>query len=223
MTEEDLIERHPLLWHMAEDGSWPGIREHGLLSTAALLDLYEVGGEQRRRIVSRRRPQSVTIERDGLPDAVVRDQKPMTDDALAKCLKDGITPECWYGILNAKTFFWVSRSRLDNLLQARAYRGKPQAVLTVQTKSLVEANRERILLSPINSGATLYIPQARGLDTFRGVADFPYDDIRKQRSGRDPIVELVVEGGVPDVAAHVVMVERVVGAISTVIWERQVS
>jgi hypothetical protein len=223
MTEEDLVERHPLLWHMAEDGSWPGIREHGLLSTAALLDLYQVGGEQRTQIVSRRRPRSVAIKRAELPDAVVRDQKPMNDDALAKCLKDGITPERWYEILNAKTFFWVSRSRLDKLLQARAYRGKPQVVLTVLTRSLVETNRDRILLSPINSGATLYIPQARGLDTFRSMADFPYDDIRKQRSGRDPIVELVVEGGVPDVAAHVMMVERVVGAMSTIIWEQQVS
>lgn len=221
MTEEDLVERHPLLWHMAEDGSWPGIREHGLLSTSALLDLYAVEGEQRRQIESRRRPQLVTIKRAGLPDAVVRDQKPMTDAALVKCLKDGLTPHRWYEILNAKTFFWVSRSRLDNLMQARAYRGKPQVVLTVQTRSLVAANRERILLSPINSGATLYIPQARGLDTFRSVADFPYDDIRKQRSGRDPIVELVVEGGVPDIAAHVMMVERVVGAISTVVWERR--
>lgn len=209
MTEEELTGRHPLAWHMAEDGSWPGIRDRGLLSTAALLNLYGVPEPLRGRLLAERRPNSVTISRNGLPDAVVRDQKPMTDAGLLKCLEDGISPAAWYETLNAKTFFWVSRERLDRLLGARAYRGKAHVILTVNTAGLVAANRGRVMLCPINSGATLYVPQARGLGTFRSIGDFTGN-----------VVELVVEGGVPDIRDHVVHVERVGDGAATTLWRR---
>jgi hypothetical protein len=32
--------QHPTLFHVAGDGAWPNIQEHGLLSTAAVVDLY---------------------------------------------------------------------------------------------------------------------------------------------------------------------------------------
>ena len=50
MTEgelAELIRDCPTLYHMAECGSWPSIRRHGLLSTSALLDLYGVQGAER--------------------------------------------------------------------------------------------------------------------------------------------------------------------------------
>jgi hypothetical protein len=65
-------------------------------------------------------------------------------------------PEQWFETLNARVFFWLSRKRLRKLLNARAYRARPQTVLTLDTASLVDANRDRIRLSPINSGATIY-------------------------------------------------------------------
>jgi hypothetical protein len=41
VTDEELaqlVTDNPVLFHMAERGSWDSIREHGLLSTSALLD-----------------------------------------------------------------------------------------------------------------------------------------------------------------------------------------
>jgi hypothetical protein len=64
---------------MAEDGSWPSIRERGLLSTTALLDLYGVQGEPREQIEAQRRRTGVPLEREALPRAVIRDQLPMDD------------------------------------------------------------------------------------------------------------------------------------------------
>lgn len=220
MTEDELVARHPIAWHMAEDGNWPGIQSNGLLSTSALLDLYEVSEVLRRQLLSERRPHSVTIRHDGLPDAVVRDQKPMTDAALLKCLQDGITPSAWYETLNRKTFFWVSRERLDRLLQAHAYRTKAQVILTVDTASLIAANHGRVMLSSINSGATLYVPQPRGLKTFVAIDEFQHDAILARRSGSDAVVELVVESGVPDIRHHVLYVERVAAGVSTILWRR---
>lgn len=215
MTEDELIERHPTIWHMAADGSWPSIRDHGLLSVTALLDLYGMTGAARVPIESARRPQCVTLKADGLPEAVVRDNKPMFETSLVKCLQDGLTPREWYEILNRKSFLWVERERLERLLKAKAYAKDPQVVLTVDTKSLVERHRKSILLSAINSGQTLYVPQPRGTATFQPIAGFPTGVGRIGTKTKPKIVELTVEGGVPDIADMVLKVERVENGVWT--------
>lgn len=223
MKEEDLLKNYPRLYHMAEEASWESVVEHGLLSTTDLLDLYEFEGEERRKLESERRPESVKISRDGLPTAVVRDQKPMTRSALEKCLTDGTTPEEWFETLNARVFFWLSKDRLQGLLGARAYRDKPQTVITLDTASLVGAHRDVITLSPINSGATIYKPVPRGRSTFMSIADFPFDDRRKvkKKALKDAVVELTVMGGVPDIEEHALAAHRVFKGVKTELWRRE--
>ncbi len=209
MIEAELIARYPRLWHMAHDGAWPAIREHGLMSATALLDAYGVQGPLRYELGSCRRPESVPLEIAARPKAVLRDQKPMSDGALLGCLQDGLTPKDWYELLNSRTFFWLSRQRIWTLLSARAYRDVRQTVLTLDTAKLVAAHRERIWLSPINSGATLFNPQPRGNKTFRRIADFPYAERSKTRIDANNVVELVVDHSVPDVADFVLAVHSV--------------
>ena len=84
MDPERLGFRHPVLYHMAEDGSWESIRERGLLSTTALLDLFGVDGERRQAIESARRPEMVAVEHPKLGTALVRDNKPMQEKALLR-------------------------------------------------------------------------------------------------------------------------------------------
>lgn len=215
-----LWKQFPHLWHMAEPGSWPSIRDHGLLSTSALLDLYEVGGDRRAAIEGARRSAGVLITRAGLPDAVIRDQKPMNDAALSRCLGDGLTPADWYRTLNDRTFFWLSRERLQTLLGARAYRGRPQTVLTLDTHSLVEAHAGRVELSPINSGSTPQYPAARGKQTFLPIDQYDYEAWRKKRGPREAVVELVVRRGVPDVRDHVLAVHDWDGTAFIEHWRR---
>jgi hypothetical protein len=220
LKERDLIAHFPRVWHMAEDGSWESIMEYGLLSTSALLDLYGIHGEERSVLESARRPESVIVSRDGLPNAIIRDQKPMTESALEKCLAKGVTPRQWFEILNGRVFFWLSRDRLRGLLGARAYRGRPQTVLTVDTASLLNAHRDRIELSPLNSGATIYNPQPRGRDTFLPVADYPFEERCRTRSVDTSVVELVVREGVPDIADHLIAAHRVHNGVQQELWRR---
>ena len=220
MKESDLLRHFPRLWHMAEDGSLDSIMKHGLLSTSSLLDLYGIVGKDRHGLEAQRRPESVRISKEDFPNAVIRDQKPMTESALAKCLDDGLTPEEWFKILNQRTFFWLSRERLDGLLRARAYRKRPQTVLTVDTESLVNAHRERIELSPLNSGATIYNPQPRGRRTFVSIADYPFEKWCKKRPARNAVVELVAREGVPDIREHLIAAHRVYNGKKKELWRR---
>lgn len=220
MTQDELIQTYPRLWHMAEDGSWDSISKRGLLSTSALLDLYEIDSSRRRKIESEHRSDSITISRTGLPDAVIRDQKPMSDAALKKCLTDGLTPSQWYKILNEKVFFWLSNRRLRRLLGARAYRAFPQTVLTLDTESIVKSHNDKILLSPINSGSTIMNPRLRGNGTFSSIEVYPFEHWQKKRSKRDAVVELVIPGSVKDIMDHVIAVHRVIESKLSEIWRR---
>jgi hypothetical protein len=94
---------------MAHAGAWPSIERLGLLSTPALLDLFEINGERRDQLEARRRARSEEITHDIHRRALLRDQKPLNEKKLANALLDGLKPRDWYGILNRKVFFGVRR------------------------------------------------------------------------------------------------------------------
>jgi adenylate kinase family enzyme len=182
----------------------------GLLSTSALLDAFEIDGAQRYQIESCHRPECVTISHVRLGIAVIRDQKPMSDAALRKCLQ-GMTPREWYETLNRRVFFWLNRGRLLRLLSARAYRNRRHCVLTLDTGRMLERHLERITLSPINSGCTVPNPQPRGPDTFLPVAYYPFEEWLKKRPRPQTVVELAVDYAVPDIADIIIRVEHMQG------------
>lgn len=214
-----LVGQYPKLYHMAADGSWPSIRRHGLLSTTALLDLFEVTGEQRRALELTHRPESVVIHHPVHGVATVRDQKPLSVSKLQKSLTD-MSIEEWFALLNRMVFFWPTRDRLDGLAGARAYRDDPHHVLVVDSKSLVSQYAGQLQLSHMNSGTTSPMAFPRGSDTFKSLQDFPLEQrIKKSRMGA--VAEVTVPRGVPDIASHVLRVERVVGAtVTETIWKR---
>jgi hypothetical protein len=195
---ERLVARFPKLYHMAHDGSWPSIANHGLLSTSALLDLYQLSGAARHAVESEWRPESVPLHLAGASEAVVRDQKPLRPDLLGRCLTDGMTPSEWYELLNGRVFFWLTEENLNVLLHARAYRDQAQTVLTVDTAALLARHLPETELSSINSGSILRGGALRGARTFSSIQDHP----------TTRVVELAVLRAVPDIAELVIRVER---------------
>ena len=176
---QELIGDCPTLYHMAEAGSWPLIDKYGLLSTTALLDQYGISGEARDAVEAARRPASVPLEKQEIGRAVVRDQSPMDDQGLVRCLQDGLQPIDWYRLLNKKVFFWLTRSRLLKLLNAGNYRNEEHDVLQLDTASLVAAYKEKIWLCSINSGSTKPFPHPRGNNTFNRIQNYPYSIWKK--------------------------------------------
>lgn len=204
---------------MAEAGSWESIARHGLLSTRALLDLFEIEDPLRAAVLRARRPKSLTICHDIHGTAVVRDQIPLSEKRLSDCLTD-MTFEQWLDVLNSRVFFWLTEDHLDTLLGARAYKDLAHDVIVIDTETLLSRHASAVTLSPINSGATMYKPQPRGSRTFLPISDYPFDERRKARGRQHAIIELAVHGGVPDIRDVVVKVERrQIGEAATTLWE----
>jgi hypothetical protein len=217
----DLVETFPRLYHVAVAGSWPSISRLGLLSTTALLDRFEIVGDQRRALESTRRPASVTISHPTHGQALIRDQIPIREAVLARRL-EGMSVDEWLRELNRRVFFWLDDARVLRLLSAVAYRHHRHDVLVVDTASLLAAHEERVTLSPINTGSTIYNAAPRGVGTFLRIADYPFEDWGRRRGRRRAIAELAVEYSVPDIAVHTLTVESRKGSgVLGTMWHRE--
>jgi hypothetical protein len=217
MTSEELVRRYPRLFHVAWAGSWDGIANYGLLSTTALLDLYEYRGSERERIQSGHRPKSRCIRHSRHGTAVIRDQAAMSPTALQRCLDQSEPPRLsareWFELLNRHVFFWATRERLDAMLHGRLYRNKVHCVITVETARLVARHGAEIRLCRFDSRSTLRggATPSRGLDTFERSAAF---------SGSSGVAEVSVTRRVPDILDVAIRVEKMRnGEALGVIWQ----
>jgi hypothetical protein len=122
-----------------------------------------------------------------------------------------MTPEQWYQLLNRQVFFWATHERLLRLLSAKAYRSRSHCVLAIDTSSLVAQYSERLRLSPINSGSTIYKPQSRGRQTFRSLAEYDFEARREKRGIKNAVAEMCIDYSVPNLADFVVRVVRMKG------------
>jgi hypothetical protein len=187
-------------------GSWPSIQKLGLLSTSALLDLFQIPDPQRTDLLTKQRRTSVPISHEVYGSAVLRDQKPLSEKNLARCLTD-CDPATWYKTLNERVFFWLNRDRLLKLMSAAEYVEKPHTVIEVETAAFVSQYVNQIELSHINTGNTRPYPHRRGRSTFRKIADYPYAE-RLHLGDYSTVVELTVLGGVRDIGKYVRCVEH---------------
>ncbi|WP_215514293.1 DUF7002 family protein [Phycicoccus mangrovi] len=205
---EDLIARHPRVFHVASAASWPSIKVHGLLSTTALLDLHRVGAQERNRLLRRRRTESTQLQTPGVGLAVIRDQKPL------KFIDQKIEPtsslELFLEALSSRVFFAPTRERLERLLNAREYRGSPQIVLTLDTRTLVSRYEHVIRLCRFNSGACTQVNHpSRGHESWQPISSYPYEEYRRRYKGV-ALVEVTVLQGVPDILEMTTHIEELV-------------
>jgi hypothetical protein len=205
---EDFFERCPRLYHMAMPGSWNLISQIGLLCTDKLLEAFGADGGVVEKLTQQRRPTSVEIISDSYGQAIIRDQIPLLDADLAACLRDGLSARDWHRLLNERVFLWTNTKRLSTLLNAQAYRNMSHDVLTLKTRELFDDYREKIELSPMNSGCTRPWRHPRGKDTFLAIQDYPYKDRLKRGRKDDAIVEVTVLEGIEPILPYVEKVRR---------------
>jgi hypothetical protein len=215
MDVQQLVDAHPRLYHMAEDGTWPSIQVYGLLSTQAIVDRYRPPAAVAAQILTRVRRDSITLQDSQLGSVTIRDQRPLK--FLSQCLADGTTEQQFLDELNGRVFFWVTQERLAGLLGAKLYRDRRQTVLHVDTEAMLRAHGTTAQLAPYNTGS-MHVPNApkRGVGVFLNVADYPYDEWRRRRgASADAVVELTVNYAVPDIVEVVTRVELWTGGAAT--------
>jgi hypothetical protein len=205
ISARQLVERYPVLYHMASADAWESVQEHGLLSTSALLDLFEVPEPRRSLLLTTQRTKSEPLTHARYGTAILRDQKPLSQKNLDRCLTD-CAPAIWYQTLNERVFFWLNRDRLITLMSAAEYFGKPHTVLELDSSGLVNQYVDRIELAHMNTGNTRPFAHPRGLSTFQNLANYPYES-RERLADYSAVVELTVLSGVPNVRDHVRKVE----------------
>jgi len=204
LEAQRFIALYPRLFHMAEVGTWPSIKQRGLLSTSAVLDDLGITGLARAQYETEHRPEKMTVGH-GANAIVLRDQKPMPPDRIGKALVDGTTPRQWYKFLNGKVFMWAEEKRLLTLLNARPYKKLEHDVLTIDTAALVVAYEEKISLCRMNSGNTFPMWLPRGLGDFKSIDAYP---TKHSGNPEKTVVEVVIDYAVPDIAKYVVQVRR---------------
>lgn len=205
MELDNFVKRYPCLYHMAEAGTWPKIKQHGLLSTTAVLDKYGITGDARLDLEQGHRPNKSKVG-SNQNYIVLRDQKPMAPERLATALIGGLTPSQWYTWLNGRAFFWAEEHRLFKLLGARAYRNLEHDVLTLDTAMLVNDYEEKIWLCHMNSGNTFPMAFPRDLSIFKRISDYPC----RPRTGvpTKEVVEVVVDYEVQNIEKYTLQVRR---------------
>jgi hypothetical protein len=188
-----LSKKYPKLYHMADKRNWDGIVKHGLLSTSAILDLYEYKGIKRFQIESQIRSSEFQISHLKHGSAIIRDQDPMVDRpsegmSLEKCLVNLTTQE-WFEFLNKRTFFWASIKGLEFMLKARLYRATSHYVFIVDTEKLLRKYQQGVLLTDMNTGS-LWRMKRRSFNTFVPLSRY---------SKMQWVNEVTIEYSVPDI------------------------
>jgi len=190
---------------MSEKGSWPNIQKLGLLSTSTLLDLCGYADRERFAIESQLRETKKPIRHPDLGIIYVRDQVPMKDWPAEEIYLDDLLEEVsrqeWFEFLNGKVFFWISRDELVKMICAWQYRGKPQWVLTINTRQLLQQYSDKAYVSEQNTGS-LYSRRKRGPKSFAPFSSCP---------AKTGIKELAVDNGVPNLSDFVVSVDECIG------------
>ena len=94
---------------MAHHDAWSNIAQHGLLSTEALIDKFEIIGAEKSALTEQRRAESVPIQHISFGTAIIRDNKPMYRVRALTMLDrrndaDGLVPKTeWTGLLLGPT------------------------------------------------------------------------------------------------------------------------
>lgn len=208
MRPDDLWQHYPVLYHIAWGDSWPSIKEHGLLSTKALLRSYGKSDDEIKALTQARRPHWVDIDCPGRPRATLRDQKPLTDKGLRRALPNSTEPWQWYDLINSMVFFWPTKKRLKTMISAPVYEHVVHDVLLVDTKTLVRLDETNIRLSRMNSGSTKPIPHSRDMNLFKRFQDYPFENRLRKYKRERAVAEVCVVDRVDKIREAMVDVKR---------------
>lgn len=167
MDLQKFIHERPYLYHLTSEKNTSNIiKGKTLYSANTLIDMSDSVNNQRFKSTRRLIHQEI-----GIKDEVVslRDQRPISEKALAKCLTHNWTVSDFLHHLNDRVFMWPTLERLWR--HFNRYEQEKPIIFRFSTREIIDAN-PHVKFCRLNSGATRansYLggkPPERGKDTF---------------------------------------------------------
>lgn len=164
---ELLVVKRPFLYHLTSRVNLRSIlASRALLSTAVLLQA--AGDAEALIYLRRRRAVHVPIQVEGL-EVIIRDQRPISETALAKCLEGDCQRADYYELLNNRVFLWPTVERLRRHYDR--YETEEPLLLRLPTREIIARN-PHAEFSRLNSGATRANSYLGGIAPLRGRETF---------------------------------------------------
>ena len=196
IAKQEFVKLYPVLYHVSLAPNISTIRNHGLRSTSALLDLFGVSGARRTELESSRRSQSVLLTHPVHGTATLNDQSPLQEGPLCRCLR-GMSPADWIRELNRRVFFFPTKKRVSNLYGAKLAQARPRIIVEIKSEILLELGADGVELCTINSGCTKRDAPLRGSFTFQTLHQFPFEERRKKYGPARAFAEVTFPYAVP--------------------------
>lgn len=173
MNIQEFTKKRPELYHLTAQENLDLIRKHKkIYSTNKIIDLS--GNNNLLKWKRTRRPGHVKMNING-DIFSIRDQKPISEIALKKCLTDNWECADFYEYLNDRVFTWPTLDRLYRHYDR--YKSENPVIIVLNTEEVFSLNTNP-LFSRLNTGATRansYLggkAPERGPNTFLSVKDY---------------------------------------------------
>ncbi len=153
MTPEQFLNRCKVICHVGPAGVWDQVTKHGFRTAEQLILEADLTEEERQRLLSEPRPESVrlSVQGDGV---VLRDQGPLfARKDLKSILDDGLDVSDWIHLLNQRVYFFTDEPSMRKLLDKYVEIDGAQDVIWLSPLKFLEAAGLRLELSSQNTGA----------------------------------------------------------------------
>jgi hypothetical protein len=175
MNIEKFIKERPYLYHLTSNSNAKLIiAEKRIYSANELIKMSN--NKQHLSVQRKKRTDHYQLSINGNTYSL-RDQQPISEKALAKCLTDGWNTGDFLYHLNDRVFMWPTLDRLWR--HFNRYKEEKPVIFRFPTEELLVINLH-VLFCRLNSGATRanpYLggkPPSRGGKTFLPADQFPY-------------------------------------------------
>lgn len=167
MDIQKFIENRPYLYHLtSKENAKQIIAQKRILSANGLIALSK--NKTHLPVQRQRRITHYELEIDGL-SYFLRDQRPISEKALAKCLTDGWEVGDFLFHLNDRVFMWPTLDRLWR--HFTRYEAEKPVIFRFPTRELFEVN-PHVEFCRLNSGATRANSHLGGKPPERGPKTF---------------------------------------------------
>lgn len=161
------IDYAPYIYHLTSPQNAKRIIKEGKLYSAnALIDMTDDAKDKEIKRQKRFTHRSLLI--DGT-EVLLRDQRPISEIALAKCLTDNWTVADFLFFLNERVFMWPNLNRLKR--HYNRYKNENPVIFRFATKEMIEAN-PHVKFARLNTGATRANSYLGGRAPERGLQTF---------------------------------------------------